>query len=319
MVPTIREDSIQRFLLEWQISGLHGSYKVFIIEDNPTKTFKIDETQELVHYSHQEIDKEFPIPEIIGRKTDAVRIFGFWKAYQEGFDYILTLDDDCYPANGQTLTELIASHLHVLKNPVNNPRLFNTMVRGFARGVPDYLKERIPVKLSVGGWMGIPDIDGKTQLFLERENLTMPSGKIYPDVVPYGQLFTFSGMHACFPRDMVKYMYYFPHLETYYRLADIWLGFCLKKICDQNNWAIVNAGAVIKHSRASNATKNYTLENTNDGYSVNEVFSKHVLNYQFSENNFPIISGIMVMLALMQEPYFEKISIYYGKWNKLFR
>ena len=309
IVPSIREHSIQQFVEEWNIDDC-DDYTLFVIEDNPTKTFKFPEY--VRHYSHENIDAEFPCPEIIGRKTDAVRIFGFWKAWQEGYDYILTLDDDCYPNEKSIypMQDLIEKHKKMSK--INNPKLFNTMSRGFARGVPSYLKEKVKVGLSVGGWTNVPDIDGKTQLFLEKENLNFPAGKTKPEIISYGQLFAMSGMHVFFPIENVKYMYYFPHLDTYYRWADIWLGFCLKKLFDAQNIAIVNGAGLIKHSRASNAQKNFDLESTNYGYQMNDKFA--AILHESKVNQFDDLLFILKGIS----PYFEKIAVNYGKWHNLF-
>src|SRR3990167_5720103 len=95
VVPTIREHSIKKFIEEWGIEDLSENTALIVVEDNSTKTFKLPDN--VYHFSHEDIDKEFPNPEIIPRKTSSVRMFGFWKAKQMGFQFILTLDDDCYP------------------------------------------------------------------------------------------------------------------------------------------------------------------------------------------------------------------------------
>lgn len=328
VVPTIREESIKKFIDEWEIDKCANSsdfnIHLFIVEDNPTKQFNIYGIN-VTHLSHEHIEKEFPYPEIIGRKTDAVRIFGFWKAWKEGFDYILTLDDDCYPNRPQykPLIELINYHLDNFKKPVSNPALFKTLNKGFARGTPSFIKNKCPVGLSIGLWTGVPDIDGKTQLFYDQEELPYPSGRLANEVVPKNQLIPICGMHLFFPIEYVKYIYYFPTLNTYYRWADIWMGFCIKKIFDAKGIAIKYGPGTIYHSRASNAQRNFELESTNNGYEVNDKLAKCMIETQLQQDD--IISYIDDLFQTLEYfgesnnlDYFKKIADMYEKWYYLF-
>jgi len=56
VIPTIRENSIRRFINEWEEQLLKHKVDVFIIEDNPEPTFdlKINSSIKLFHYSWQD-------------------------------------------------------------------------------------------------------------------------------------------------------------------------------------------------------------------------------------------------------------------------
>src|SRR5260221_10881687 len=101
VVPTIREESLQRFMYEWRDEFFaHKKFSVhlIIVEDNPQKTFKIKKIKNITHYCWEDIEKDLKKDSwIIPRRSDCIRSYGYWKAYQYKPDMIVTLDDDCYP------------------------------------------------------------------------------------------------------------------------------------------------------------------------------------------------------------------------------
>src|SRR5687767_10405915 len=95
VVPTIRAERIQDWLEKW--SDELRDTQIIIVEDNPTKSFQIDQSN-VTHYSWEDIDKDLKENSwIIPRRTAAVRSYGFYKAFQLKPDIVITLDDDCYP------------------------------------------------------------------------------------------------------------------------------------------------------------------------------------------------------------------------------
>ena len=109
VIPTIRENSFNDFVVRWRDIGLFDIVDLLVMEDNPTKTFKMPnifdkngqtwpEGAANYHVSWEDIGKELGDLEwIIPRRSDTVRSFAYWKAWKLGYKHILTLDDDCYP------------------------------------------------------------------------------------------------------------------------------------------------------------------------------------------------------------------------------
>jgi hypothetical protein len=94
VVPTIREASIELFLEQW--AAEFNGHRVIVVEDNPQRTFALPAWVE--HYSWQDIDERLGDGAwIIPRRSDCVRSFGYYLAAQEECDFVVTLDDDCYP------------------------------------------------------------------------------------------------------------------------------------------------------------------------------------------------------------------------------
>ncbi len=95
VVPTIRVERINEWLERWKEEFKDST--IIIVEDNPEPTFTINQTN-VLHYSWKDIDNDLgDVSWIIPRRTSAVRSYGFIKAYQLDPEYIITLDDDCYP------------------------------------------------------------------------------------------------------------------------------------------------------------------------------------------------------------------------------
>ncbi len=73
-VPTIREDSIKTFLDAWKDE--FASHTILVIEDNPTKTFKL-EYPNVTHYSWKEIEDAVGTDNwIFPKRSSAIRSFG---------------------------------------------------------------------------------------------------------------------------------------------------------------------------------------------------------------------------------------------------
>src|SRR5574339_1183051 len=122
VVPSIRKDSFDRFVQEWSNTLGPDGRTIFercsliLMEDNPEPTFTVDlSSDELpaTHLSWRDIDKALGRDAwVIPRRSDTVRSFAYWWAWREGFDYIMTLDDDCYPQAGYPAPDLV--HLEAL-------------------------------------------------------------------------------------------------------------------------------------------------------------------------------------------------------------
>lgn len=328
IIASNRKNSIEDFIQAWRFKS-SKRYKVFVIEDGPSKTFNLPRF--VKHYCWVDIPKK--IRDLVPTKSSALKNLGFYFAYKQGYDYFLCLDDDVLPENSsQSIDDVISSHLKILNSKITKSRwagrTFNTLAYDYPRGFPECEKEEddklLDVKLSIGSWMNIPDIDGKTQMRYEKSHRPFPKHNMQDFIIPCGQLGPICGMHLFFDRDALPYMYFFPTLDTFYRWDDIWMGFLLKVICDEKQWCIHHSGSIaLNHSRASDSKKNYELESKNDGYDVNDEF---YMQASTSDSNRIGGSGkkffhylLNHMKDSMGMPYFNEALDYYEKWVGLFK
>src|SRR4051812_37599196 len=186
VVPTIRENNIKDFLAAWETEFRRCT--LIIVEDNAEKTFDIGGSN-VLHFSHQDIDRDLGKDAwIIPRKTDCVRSYGYFKAWQKKPDMMITLDDDCYPNEGQT--DFIATHWARLNNPGETSAWVSTLDGIIPRGVPyepQNVQRRRPCVLNHGLWNNVPDFDAPTQMLHMRNprdfvwtDRTMPVGRYFP-------------------------------------------------------------------------------------------------------------------------------------------
>lgn len=269
VIPSIRKDSFDRFIKEWTPTGLFDRVDLILVEDNPKKTFATPSVCR-EHFSWEDIDKH-DWAWIIPRRSDTVRSFGYWKAYNEGYDYLMTLDDDCYPnPDYPNLDELHKSML-------TRTRWFNTLNSVRPRGVPYFnLGERM-VYVNHGIWTGILDYDAPQQL-------VNPVPEVYSHdnrIIPHGAYHPFCGMNAMWRRDVMVLSYHLLMGQSlgddgvlskfpFDRFGDIWCGIIQKKICDHLNFAVSTGTPYIHHDRASSPFTN--LRKEANGIEVNENF-----------------------------------------------
>lgn len=253
--------------MAWE--GRGGWDQLIIVEDGPERTFLVP--SEALHFSWREIQAALGENAwIISWRDSAIRCFGFLVAWWLNADYVLTLDDDCFPHPGHE--HLFDRHIATLEN---TPRWSSTITGLGVRGLPyDNLGRRDDVVMSVGLWSGVPDLDGRTQL---RQGIppdfVPPPGK---RLLPRGEYAPISGMNLCVARQALPLMYY-PLMgedSPYARFDDIWMGIVAKKLCDHQNWAVSVGEPFVRHVRASDPRRNQEREYP--GVIRNETFWQEV-------------------------------------------
>ena len=143
----------------------------------------------------------------------------------------------------------------------------------YTRGFPYAVRNEAPVMVSHGVWYGNADWDAQTQIM----NGNAPLSTFYRGPIPKGALFPFCGMNVMIKRDVLPLFYFAPmgprvvfDGQIWDRFGDIWLGITLKRALDRRSWAMVSGEAAIEHTRASDASVNFTKEAT--GIMWNERF-----------------------------------------------
>lgn len=296
IVPSIRKESFERFCDEWRAHNLFDAADLFLVEDNPEPTFEIPDLWQHAaggyaeHYSWKDIDQE-PWAEIVPRRSDTVRSYGYWQAWKQGYDYLITLDDDCYPEPGYE--NLVQRHRSMLDD---RTRWFNTLNKATPRGMPYMNLGNREVMVNHGLWTNVLDFDAPHQL-------ANPEPEVYTHdnrIVPHQAYFPFCGMNWMCRREAIPLMYHLLmgqargdvdgggcppecpdfHIESslqklpFDRFGDIWCGIIMKKICDHLGWAVSSGTPYIHHDRASNPFTN--LRKEANGLEVNEWFWQRV-------------------------------------------
>lgn len=270
VIPSIRENKLKEFFQKWNIKS--EDIFVYVVEDNPEKSFDLEDVGDnfyIQHYSWKEIKDELGENAwIISQKSDAIRSFGFYRAYKDDCSEIITLDDDCFPNKEEyeSFTGFLNGHLEKLIEP--GLKWVWTTKDIKARGVPFYNLGNKEVVINMGFWRNVADFDAPTQLIhgaIEVEPNIL-------DPVPVGQYFPMSGMNLSFKREIVPMMY-FPLMGQGYeydRFGDIWCGIIAKKICDHLGFSITAGSPSVIHDKASNVWLN--LQKEAKGLSFNEDF-----------------------------------------------
>lgn len=265
VVPTIREHSIREFLAAWETP--FDSVHLIIIEDNPTCTFDLTDFPQVTHYAWDHIDRDLGANSwIIPRRTDCIRSYGFWKAYQDHPDMVITLDDDCVPLNDGL--DFISTHWEALQNGGREEAWQVTGEGVVTRGVPYFKRQRVwPCVLNHGLWNQVPDFDAPTQLTQSRFPQTFTAVN---QTIPVGRYFPMCGMNLAFRPELIPALYFLLMGQGYQydRFGDIWCGIFLKKICDHLGYAITSGDPLVIHKRASNVWANLRKEAS--GLEVNE-------------------------------------------------
>ncbi len=294
VVPSIRRDSFERFVAEWRPTGLFNRVDLILVEDNPKRTFDItidmaNHAENVTHLCWEDVDKK-EWSWIIPRRSDTVRSFGYWWAWDKGYQYLMTLDDDCYPAQGYESPD----EMH--KSFLTRTKWFNTLNNVRPRGVPYFNTGKRDVHVNHGIWQGVLDYDAPQQLVDP-----VPEAYTHDNrIVPHGAYHPFCGMNVMWRREAIPLSYHLlmgqmlpeatnfghpagwikPNVDTFPvialdklpfdRFGDIWCGIIQKKICDHLGWVVSSGTPYIHHDRASNPFTN--LRKEANGIEVNEWF-----------------------------------------------
>ena len=313
VVPTIREDCIKRFLKEWRVE--FGEAQVIVVEDNPTKQFEIEQ-ENVTHYAHDDIDRELGDRSwIIPRKTDCVRSFGYWKAWQLQPDMIVTLDDDCYPTPG--LPEFfLDAHWGNLERLDSSDAWASTIGGERPRGLPYENTTRLwPFAISHGLWTGAADLDSLTRL-----TTPMPKMNLLNQTFPKGFYFPMCGMNLAWCPEVAPMMYFGLQGKgwLYDRFGDIWCGVIVKKICDYLGYAVWSGTPYVRHERASNVWN--CLHKEHMGIHENEHFWQVVDAVRLTKGS---VAGcyweIAVAFAGIDDIYYHELGRAMLLWLELFQ
>ncbi len=323
VMPSYRQDQFDLFMKAW--SPLFYKHNVTLIvvwdgDKNPLLLAGVnDHYTNIYFYNHTDIDAELgPNAWIIPRRTDCIRSFGFYKAWQSDCDYIITLDDDVRPIEGFDIFEAYEKQFRegaIVSDYFDVGSLLERPAGLQMRGFPFSERQKKTVMLQYGMWAGVPDLDGITQLANPTQNGKVIARNV---VIPRGTAVTGCIMNCAFRREFAPNMYQLLMGKDwpFDRWGDIWSGLIAKRVCDINDWAVViNGWATVEHIRASDVNTNIKKEAS--GYAVNEELWD---NMSFDAGD----TSPELLLSMAQKDYFYNKD-YSNKlleasilWTKLF-
>lgn len=251
VVPTVREEKLQEFLLAWDSLFKKHNVMLYVVKDGKKPTVNGESIKSVMgKYS-----------KLIYNFNDGVRNLGFAKAYKDGADIIISLDDDVLPCG-----DTIQDHIDILntRQPIS---WVNTVDDIYMRGFPYSVRNEAEVVFSHGLWNGVYDFDASTQLVLGAQQ---PRHRKMP--IPKGVLFPVCVMNVAFKAKVLPFYYQAPMFGDINRFADIWSGIEMKRAIDNNNWCAVSGYAIVQHNRASNPFVNLVKEAR--GIGMNEEYGK---------------------------------------------
>lgn len=257
VVPTNSPRRLAEFLEAWSPWPWD---RIVVVQDAPSVDLDLPEAlaepaaERLEVFSWAEIDAMLDRPETISRRDSAIRSFGFWRAWARGAEIILTLDDDCFPAD----PDFVAAHRgNLYATPAWASSVDGMRVRGLPYRNPGILRD---VCVSMGLWRGSPDLDAITTL--AGGVAAGVSEGIATRVMPSAQYFPLSGMNLAFRREAAVLMYFAPMGagQPYGRFDDIWCGVAAQRICRHLGWSITCGRPLVDHRRASDPFVNLVKE-----------------------------------------------------------
>lgn len=263
------------FLLDWK--ELKGVPKIIVQDSDDFPDADVDTDV----YNWAYVDDLLPDDAwIFPKMTSARRCFGFWKAWQQGYDPILTLDTDCYPENipGMGWLERHLDNLGSHRTLGWVPSTGGV----WTRGAPYSVRDKADVWLSHGVWSNVPDFDAVTQFFAPNWRMQPVS---HTDVVPVHNFFPMCGMNLAFRRELAPAMYFGLMGPEWGidRFDDIFAGIIAKRILDHLGKAAVTGAPSVEHRKQSDVFVN--LRKEAPGMELNEHFWKAVRDVPLNEGH----------------------------------
>ena len=265
------------FLKEWEELK---HCKIIVVQDIGDKP-EIPDGFDVKIYDHKDIEKDLGKNTwIIPSRTSACRSYGYYKAYQQGDEFIATLDNDCFP---ETEDYWIDGHLQNLTKKVtlgweSSIPDSNLPTRGF----PYKIRDNSEVVLSHGLWSNVPDFDGIDML---KQPNTRFNRCLTNKIIPQYNYYPMCGMNLAWKREITPLMYFgiFGPDWKIDQYDDIWAGIFSKKILDHLGKAVISGYPSVEHRKQSNAFIN--LEKQAPGLMLNEELWQMIDRIQLTKDN----------------------------------
>lgn len=222
--------------------------------------------------------------DLIPRKTDTCRSFGFYMAWKDGFRKVITLDDDCDTHPGFMNGHSIIGE-EITARTVDQKPWYNTLDnlkmsvdgqpsdRFYARGVPYWIREHQPeasfgestgrVVCNMGMWTQVPDINGLDKLGKDiphSDDVVEPCLAVGPETN-----FSLCIMNVAILGEAIPAFYQLQmNVELcgmqLDRFGDIWSGYILKKLADIKGDLVTIGGPLVTHTKQGNTIRETRVE-----------------------------------------------------------
>lgn len=243
-------------------------------------------------FDHADIDKDLGKKSwIIPTRSSACRSYGYYKAWQREPDFIITLDNDCYP-DGSPLVE---GHRSMLKQSATLDWVSATPEQWeYCRGFPYGIRGESETWLNHGVWSGVPDFDAATSLHNPKVRFKPVESSV---VIPRWNFFPMCGMNLAWRTELTPALYFglFGPDYGFDQYDDIWAGVLVKKVLDHIGYAARSGFPSVEHRKQSNVFVN--MKKQAPGMQMNEVFWATVQEIKLSGVG-PLDSYIELILAL---------------------
>ncbi|MEE8452905.1 MAG: hypothetical protein V3R99_13350 [Thermoguttaceae bacterium] len=345
-MPSIREINLD------YLAPIPPEVKVIVVDDSNGGIEPNRDNMEIFRYAdYRDVlgDQEDLIP----RKTDTCRSFGFYMAWKQGYRYIVTLDDDCLTHPGFLGHHAILGQDTQVKSVESLP-WYNTLdnlvletngeasKRWYARGVPYRYRIEPPVEptygtvegrvvCNMGMWLKVPDING-----LDKIDHEVPDGVSMREprlAVAPGTNFSLCIMNVGILAEAIPAFYQLPmNIEICNarldRFGDIWSGYILKKLADVRGDLVTLGDPCVTHTKAGNTNRETRVEHF--GHLLENYFYRFVdeaasktasadyaqMYGQFSENF--AAAAVADKLPPGYDEFFGRMSDKMIRWAKLF-
>ena len=266
------------------LASIPSEIKVIVVDDSNGRIEPNRENMEVYRYAdYREVLGD--CEDIIPRKTDTCRSFGFYMAWRQGYRYVITLDDDCVTHPGFLAQHAILGQHREVKAVVSNP-WYNTLDNlvlnpngesgrhWYARGFPYWCRINPPerpvfgsssgrIVCNMGMWLQVPDING-----LDKIDHEVPDGVAMREptlAVSKGTNFSLCIMNVGFLAEIVPAFYQLPmNVEIcgvrLDRFGDIWSGYILKRLADVRGDLITIGEPLVTHTKAGNTLRETRVE-----------------------------------------------------------
>lgn len=299
VVPTIRDkEHMVKFFNSWK-EEFKGCvvHLVFDMKELPVWTREVEYDFPVILYCWKDIDNDLGDKTwIIPRKTDCVRSYGYWKAWQYKPLFIITLDDDVEPQhellnNRRRHIEQFYYQLFQASYPPNN--FYNTLKDKFPRGTYPMTTGCDVVH---GGWVNVPDLSAEEQI---KNSFVATDLDFNEGLIPQGVLFSMCGMNIAWKPEVTKHMYFGLQGNNHPidRCGDIWCGYHLAS----KDIKVYTGKPYCVHTRASNVWSNLNKEKNAE--KMSKEYSERI-------NVYPD--------PLPQGEYWDKLREAYNIWEGLF-